>query len=100
MNAEQNKLMPYLQFISALIILALFVAITILPMLGMDTADPATVETAKNVMLILVGYLFGSAAGSAKKDETIANLTAVVPAAPTPPAVPDPTVVPITERKP
>jgi hypothetical protein len=50
------------------------------------------VDTLKNVLLILVGFLFGSSASGAKKDDTI-NAIAMTP---TPPPIVVPPVVPPT----
>ena len=71
-----NKLMPWLQAIAAMIILILFCAVAIGPMVGWQPADVDMKETLKAVMFILVGFLFGSAVGSAKKDDLNAALTA------------------------
>ena len=79
MTPTNKFLMPALQFVAAVVVLALYSALSLLPMWGFKPADPATVETTKNVMMILVGYLFGSAVGSAKKDETISQLTKGTP---------------------
>ena len=64
--------MPWVQAVAATVVLALFCALALLPMFGFKPADPAMVEAAKNFALILISFLFGSAVGSAKKDDTIA----------------------------
>lgn len=71
-----NKLMPWLQATAALIILALFCVVAVGPMIGWRAADVDMKETLKAVMFILVGFLFGSAVSSAKKDDQNAALVA------------------------
>ena len=73
MNTTSNRLMPWIQAISGMVVLALFCVLAVGPMFGLKDADPAMVEAAKNFALILISFLFGSAVGSAKKDETIAS---------------------------
>jgi ABC-type nickel/cobalt efflux system permease component RcnA len=70
----EPKLMPFIQAFSAIFILILFAVITILPMFGFHQADPAMVETEKAIMLILIGWLFGSSASGARKDAANAAL--------------------------
>lgn len=70
-----NKLMPWLQAIAAIIIIALFCVIAAGPMVGLKAADEDMKATLKDIMLILVGFLFGSAVSSAKKDDQNAALT-------------------------
>ena len=64
--------MPIVQAVTAVLIVLGFFGLAYLPAFTKFAPDPAMVETTKAVMLILVGYLFGSSAGSAKKDDTIA----------------------------
>lgn len=79
-----EKPMPIVQAVTAVLIVFGFFGLAYLPAFTAMKPDPALVETTKAVMLILVGYLFGSSAGSAKKDDTIAaqaaNLTPADPA--------------------
>ena len=84
MNQVPNKLMPWLQAVAAIIILALFCAVALGPMVGWKPADVDMKETLKAVMFILVGFLFGSAVSSAKKDDQNAALTAQLVALPAP----------------
>ena len=78
-----NKLMPWLQAIAAMIILVLFCTLAIGPMLGLKPADVDIKEVEKAIVLILVGFLFGSSANSAKKDDQNAALTAqLIPSTP------------------
>lgn len=80
-----HKLMPWLQAVAALIIIALFCFIAVGPMLDLAPADDDMKETLKAIMLILTGFLFGSAVGSARKDEQNAALvTQIVANEPTP----------------
>lgn len=78
MNPAPNKLMPALQFIAALLLLVLFAVLAVGPMFGLKPADSDMKETEKAVILILVGFLFGSAVSSAKKDDVNAALTAQI----------------------
>lgn len=78
MNPIPNKLMPWLQAASAMILLVLFCAVVIAPMIGLNGADDDMKETLKNIMFILVGFLFGSSVGSVKKDDQNAALTTMV----------------------
>lgn len=89
-----NKLMPWLQAIAAIIILVLFCALALGPMFGLKPADADMKETEKAIVLILVGFLFGSAVSSGKKDDQNAALTSALIAAPVPPFVPPPAVDP------
>lgn len=83
MPAIPNKLMPWLQAIAAMIILALFCVLAVGPMLGLKPADVDIKEVEKAIVLILTGFLFGSSAASAKKDDQNAALTAqLLPASP------------------
>lgn len=88
MNPIPNKLMPWLQAIAALIIIALFCLLAAGPMFGLSAADDDMKATLKDIMLILTGFLFGSAVSSAKKDDQNAALTAQIVASPPVPAVP------------
>lgn len=76
MTPVPNKLMPWLQAIAALIIIALFCLLAAGPMFGLSAADDDMKATLKDIMLILTGFLFGSAVSSAKKDDQNAALTA------------------------
>lgn len=76
MNPAQNRLMPWLQAIAAMLILLLFCVLSVGPMFGLAAADGDMKETLKAIMLILTGFLFGSAVSSAKKDDANAALTA------------------------
>lgn len=86
MNPIPNKLMPWVQALAAGLLLGLFCVLATGPMFGLKPADPSLVETEKAVVLILVGFLFGTSVGSAKKDDQAAALTAQIVAAPVPPA--------------
>lgn len=55
-----NKLMPWLQAIAAMVILLLFCFLAAGPMFGLPNADGDMKETLKAIVLILVGFLFGS----------------------------------------
>ncbi len=91
MPTTPNKLMPTLQFTAAMIILLIFGTMALGPMFGAKPADTSMAETEKAIILILVGFLFGSAVGSAKKDDQNAALTAQILAAPpAAPSFPDP----------
>lgn len=87
MNPVPNKLMPWLQAIAAMMFIVLFCAVVLAPMVGLHSADDDMKETLKNIMFILVGFLFGSSLGSVKKDDQNAQLTAQI-VAPTPPTPP------------
>lgn len=76
MPTVPNKLMPWLQATAAMIILILFCTLAVGPMLGLKPADVDIKEVEKAIVLILVGFLFGSSANSAKKDDQNAALTA------------------------
>lgn len=81
-----NKLMPALQFIAALVLIALFCLLAAGPMFHLSPADDDMKATLKDIMLILTGFLFGSAVSSAKKDDQNALLAAqLLPAPPSPP---------------
>ena len=67
--------MPWLQAIAAMMIISLFCVIALGPMLGLKPADEDMKSTLQNIMLLLVGFLFGSAVSSAKKDDQNAMLT-------------------------
>lgn len=87
--AIPNKLMPWLQAIAAVIILLLFCALALGPMFGLQNADADMKETEKAIVLILVGFLFGSAVSSSKKDDQNAALTSalITPTSPSAPSV-------------
>lgn len=57
---EGNKLMPYLQAAAAGIIIILFCATMVAPMLGYKSPEQDMKEVLKNIMFILMGFLFGS----------------------------------------
>lgn len=93
MNPGQNKLMPYLQAFAAALILICFFAVLFLVLLikidegGKEIAMPM-IEVLKNIVLLLVGFLFGTSVSSAKKDDTIAvQAASLAPVAPVEPAV-------------
>jgi len=98
MNPTPNRLMPWLQAICALIILVCFFGIVFLLLLRTtpvadDVKDIVMpmIEVLKAIILILIGFLFGSSANSAKKDEQNAALTAQIvapPPTPLPPTTP------------
>lgn len=83
MTTAPNKLMPWLQAVAALVIIALFCVLAVGPMFGLAPADVDIKETLKAIMLILTGFLFGSAVGSARKDDQNAALTAQIVGTPT-----------------
>lgn len=84
-----NKLMPILQFIAALVLIALFCLLAAGPMFGAQAADDDMKATLKDIMLILTGFLFGSAVSSGKKDDQNAALTsALIATPPAPPPLP------------
>ena len=91
---EQNKLMPYLQAGVALLIVVNVFAIMYLVIFkppGDDAKEIIVpmIEVLKNIMLLLVGFLFGTSVSSAKKDDQNAALVAqVVPTNSPPPAPP------------
>lgn len=103
MPTTPNKLMPALQFICALLILGLFCLLAAGPMFHLQPADEDMKATLKDIMLILTGFLFGSAVSSAKKDDANAALTAaILPAKPlgtSPAGTPDDPVN-VTETQP
>lgn len=90
MTPVPNKLMPWLQAVAAMIILMLFCAMALGPMFGLKPGDPSTLETEKAIVLILVGFLFGTSVSASKKDDQNAALTAQVVAPPVLPAPADP----------
>lgn len=79
-----NKLMPWLQALAAMILLVLFCVVVVAPMAGLHPADTDMKETLKNIMFILVGFLFGSSAESLKKGDQNAALTTAVINGPSP----------------
>lgn len=90
MPTVPNKLMPALQFIAALVLIALFCLLAAGPMFHLSPADDDMKATLKDIMLILTGFLFGSAVSSAKKDDQQAAIAAaLIP--PTPPLGTSPT---------
>lgn len=93
MTPNENKLMPWLQAGAAMLILIAFFAAlftVLLRPIAADARDIAApmIEVLKAVVLILVGFLFGTSVSSAKKDDANAALTAQIVAAPTPPPAP------------
>lgn len=89
MNPNQNKLMPWLQAAAAMLILLCFFAAlftVLLRPIAADARDIAApmIEVLKAVVLILVGFLFGTSVSSAKKDDANAALTAQIVATPAP----------------
>ncbi len=86
-----SKVVQGMQVFACFVILSLFSAATIMPMFGFKIVDTGMGETVKNIVLILIGFLFGSSAASAKKDDTNAALTSqllTTPPVPTVPAAP------------
>lgn len=81
---QPNKLMPLVQAIAAGLILALFAVLAVGPMLGLSKGDQTLVETVKAVVLILVGFLYGTSVSGGKKDETIAAMAPQQPKEPAP----------------
>lgn len=77
-----NKLMPWLQAIAAMVLIGLFCVIAVGPMFHWSAADDDMKATLKDIMLILIGFLFGSSANSAKKDDQNAALAAQIAASP------------------
>lgn len=108
MNPTPNKLlMPWLQALAAMFILVCFFAIIFLLLMrttpvGDDVKDIVMpmIEVLKAVILILIGFLFGSSANSAKKDEQNAALTASLVAPNSPIAGPAPATVKIDDTTP
>lgn len=102
MNPNQNKLMPWLQAAAAMLILLCFFAAlftVLLRPIAADARDIAApmIEVLKAVVLILVGFLFGTSVSSAKKDDANAALTAQIVATPAPasPLAPAPPTDPL-----
>lgn len=104
MTPNENKLMPWLQAGAAMLILVAFFAAlftVLLRPIAADARDIAApmIEVLKAVVLILVGFLFGTSVSSAKKDDANAALTAQIvatPALPAPPVAPAPVAIPPT----
>jgi len=69
---NQSLLTSQVQRRAAYAFIALYAVVMIGPMAGWHAADPQMVENLKNVTLILIGWLWGSSANGAKKDDTIA----------------------------
>jgi len=67
-----NPLTAQVQRRAAYAFILLYAVVMVGPMVGWKPADPQMVENLKNVTLILIGWLWGSSANGAKKDETIA----------------------------
>jgi hypothetical protein len=81
--------MPALQFIAALALLTIYGVMTLGPMFGAHAADGDMKQSTTNIVLIVASFLFGSAVGSARKDDTNAALTAqLLTQAPVPPTAP------------
>lgn len=69
------KLMAWLKFGAAGLLIAMLASMVVGPMLGWKPPDPSMVERVGTLVLIVINFLFGSSAGSAKKDDTIAGLS-------------------------
>lgn len=81
MNPDRNKLMPWLQAIAAMLILISFFGVLFLVLLHPIAPDAQAIaspmiEVLKAIILILIGFLFGSSASSSKKDDALANAAA------------------------
>jgi len=74
MNTDA-KLMAWLKFGAAGLLLAMLAAMVLGPMFGLKPPDASMVERVGTLVLIVINFLFGSSAGSAKKDDTIAGLS-------------------------
>ena len=77
MNPDRNKLMPWLQAIAAMVILISFFGVLFLVLLRPIAPDAQAIaapmiEVLKAIILILIGFLFGSSASSSKKDDALA----------------------------
>ena len=81
-----STLMPRLQAVATVVILALLCVMAVGPMVGMKPPSAGMEELEKAIVYILVGFLFGTSVSSGKKDEANAALTAQLAAAPTPEA--------------
>ena len=73
----RNKLMPWLQAIAAMVILISFFGVLFLVLLhpiapGAQAIAAPMIEVLKAIILILIGFLFGSSASSSKKDDALA----------------------------
>jgi hypothetical protein len=71
-----SPLMPRLQAAAAAVILALLCFMVAGPMCGLNPPDTAFVELEKAIVLILVGFLFGTSVSSGKKDAALTALAA------------------------
>lgn len=74
MNLNPER-MAKLQFLAAVVILALLCFMIAGPMVGLKPPDKDFTELIKAVVLILTGFLFGTSVSGAKKDEQNAALT-------------------------
>ena len=63
--------MPQIQRRAAAAFIALYAVVMLAPMFGWKPADPPMVENLKNIMLILIGWLWGSSANGVKKDDAL-----------------------------
>lgn len=60
--------------ISTQTIIALFIMIAGFSFLFFRLGNPATESSVTNMMLLVIGFYFGSSRSTTKKDETIANI--------------------------
>jgi protein-S-isoprenylcysteine O-methyltransferase Ste14 len=80
---NNSKLMPYMQAFAVVVVLLGFFGAYFAPMIWSNKPDPALVETIKSIVLILIGFLFGTSAQSMHSDITTANEKAAAAEKPT-----------------